>query len=649
MFLEIIAQPSASPPPASAFSDDFNRADSTVISGGSVAWTEYDMAETVATGWEIVSNQLVNPTASYLTAIAGDTGSADHYAECTVGALSGSSAFIGPAVRLTSDGGEGYILTAWVDRCRLYKMSGGTLGIIADWGSGTNFTGDTITLTASGTTLTGYANGVQIGTTTDATFSTGQYVGILGRNSAVADNFTGDSGAYTPPALERAWFAMPTRQIFQPVGSGSNVNVSSASALDAALTNAVPGDCINLATAEYGAFVWGANSTYGHASGTVGNPITLQAQAGASPTFTGSGVSNEADVLRLEDVDYFRVSGIEVSNGQYGYRHFSCTNGEVLNNKLHNMGHSILVFQYWSRPAGTVVAGDPSSNILVEGNEIYDSGQSATQYGEGIYLGQGSAPYWADECHDIEIRNNYLHDLSADGIDIKPGCYNIYIHHNDFKNVENESGAVIHCQSGALDNLDTYDPKRTTLERVTEIHHNRFWNIGHTIQTAVFGITCGHGGEKIYNNLFWGFWNNAATRAINIRHLQNAVSDYAVDIYNNTIWVDNSINKAYDFSAPTGGVNIWDNITQDGAAGSTETISSGADQVAASVFLGPVPTVNTSSEAIGTGNTEPGSAFIPDTATSVPAAAGTEPADDLTDIPRPQGARTEKGAIEYLA
>lgn len=455
---------------------------------------------------------------------------------------------------------------------------------------------------------------------------------------------TGATGGST-----RNWWSMPTRTIYTPVGAGSNVNVTNATELDTALTTATPGDCINLASGEYGQFFWQANPAQGHQSGTAGAPITVQAQAGATVTFTGSGVSNGADCLRLEDVDYWRVSGIHVKTAQFPVRLFSCTNGEWLNNKVSNSGDSLMALQYWSRVTGSLIAGDPCSNILIEGCEFYDSGNVNSQYGEGLYLGNGSTP-WVDTPHDIEIRYCDFTDLTADGVDIKSGSYNIDLHHCDFHDWTHDATASVISHGP----MDVIDPSYNTLDRDIKIHHNRMWNIG-LPSAYTIGISCHLGGEKIYNNLMWAFGNNASTRGINIRGVDysSPFDGYqgstvgTLDIYNNTIWVDSSINKYYQGTPPT--INIWNNITQDGAAGSTETITSGAEQVAASVFLGPVPTVNTSGTAIGTGETEEGSAFIPASATSVPQTTGTTPSDDLSNLARPQGARAEKGALEYLA
>lgn len=466
----------------------------------------------------------------------------------------------------------------------------------------------------------------------------------------LADGDTG-SGGQPPGGTGRVWWDPPARQIYQPTGSGSNVNVTNASQLNTALTTATPGDCINLATGEYGSFVWGANSTFGHQSGTSGNPITVQAQAGASPTFTGTGTGNNADTLRLEDVDYFRISGIEVSNSQFNFRLFSCTFGEVRHCAIHDSGHANFVINDQSRITGSLDVGDPAHDILVEDCQVYNSGRILNPdlaadpdsvYGEAIYLGVGSVGQeWVHKPYNIEIRWCDIYNTIGDGVDIKPGCRNIYVHHNKFHDMDVPAGSVITHGPTAV-------PDTTIgVEKRIEIYQNRIWNIGHSNQQAnqgsAYGIQCWLGGEKMWNNLLWGFADHGVnTRGVNIRGLTGgSVSGYSIDIYNNTIWTDYSISNVYnDGNPPT--QNIDNNITADGRQGT--------QLVAGSVFTGTIPALHAESTATASGETEAGTAFTPATSLSVPAATtGLIATNDLTGLGRPIGQQTEQGALEYLA
>jgi hypothetical protein len=167
-----------------SFSDNFNRANGGVGSD----WTTL----TGMSGLNVISNE-VNaaglPSAGAHVATATATFAADHETECVITAFNEFDR-AGPAVRLNGD--DGYIARALSSTfIQLFRMDGATLTDIGT-GGGAYVVGDTIRIRAEGTTITVYANDVEILTATDATHSSGQpglYYAWGDSNSTRLDDF----------------------------------------------------------------------------------------------------------------------------------------------------------------------------------------------------------------------------------------------------------------------------------------------------------------------------------------------------------------------------------------------------------------------------------------------------------------------------
>jgi hypothetical protein len=160
-------------------------------------------------------------------------------------------------------------------------------------------------------------------------------------------------------------------------------------------------------------------------------------------------------------------------------------------------------------------------------------------------------------------------------------------------------------------------------------------------------VTCHLGGEYIYNNLMWSFADFTAgsnTRAINIRGNSRS-SSYGIYVWNNTCWVNDDYVEFWDGGSllqthPT--VTKWNNVSGVGGLG--------VAAVSDTAFVGAVPAqVGVQGTAGGSSvNKDEGKNFVPTSATAVAATTSTVPSDDLTGISRPQGARSDIGALEYV-
>ncbi|MER5461655.1 hypothetical protein ABT010_13395 [Streptomyces sp. NPDC002668] len=175
-----------------AFTDDFNRADSTDLGAG---WVE------VSGDWSIVSNRL-SPGAAGGTIIlraAGAMATSDNYAQVTIATTTAASH--GVWCRGNSNISSGYLWrndgTSW----DLFQVLGGSFTSIGSF-AGAAANGDVAKVQAVGSTIKGYVNGVQRVSVTDTAVTTGTSVGLRAESTsalrfddfAAADVATGSTG-----------------------------------------------------------------------------------------------------------------------------------------------------------------------------------------------------------------------------------------------------------------------------------------------------------------------------------------------------------------------------------------------------------------------------------------------------------------------
>ncbi|MCB0896145.1 MAG: right-handed parallel beta-helix repeat-containing protein [Nocardioides sp.] len=182
--------------------------------------------------------------------------------------------------------------------------------------------------------------------------------------------------------------------------------VSDAGELHDALAGAGPGDVIVLADGEY------RGSFTAAAAGNRADPVTLCGSRAAR--LVGASV-DEGYTLHLDGASYWRVQGFTVSGGQKGV---------VLDDASHNVLRDLRVSGTGDE-AVHLRAG--SSDNLVAGNEVRDTGRHQPEYGEGIYVGSAQSN-WCDvsECEpdrsdDNRIVGNDVRGTTAEAVDVKEG------------------------------------------------------------------------------------------------------------------------------------------------------------------------------------------------------------------------------------
>jgi len=187
------------------------------------------------------------------------------------------------------------------------------------------------------------------------------------------------------------------------------VNVSNASQLSAALAKAVPGQTIALADGVYpGRFTLSR-------SGTAAARIRITGSRSAR--LDGGSVSG-GYVLHLDKANYVQVDGITITNGLKALVLDQSSHNVLSDLDVHKAGNELLLLRNFS------------SDNVVKGSEIHDSGQVAAGYGEGIYIGLAASNWGSAQSRTLgkpdnsdrnQIIGNHVYDTTAENVDVKEG------------------------------------------------------------------------------------------------------------------------------------------------------------------------------------------------------------------------------------
>ena len=186
----------------------------------------------------------------------------------------------------------------------------------------------------------------------------------------------------------------------------ATVTVSSADDLTRALAGARPGDSIALADGTYsGAFV-------ASTSGTQAAPIFLCGGAGA--VLDGGGTKSGYG-FHLDGAGWWRLVGFTVQNAQKGV---------VADKSQHSVIQGLTVRDIGDE--GIHLRSFSSDNLVV-GNTVRDTGKRREKFGEGIYIGSATSNWekysqgGPDRSDRNVIRGNSVSGTTAESVDIKEG------------------------------------------------------------------------------------------------------------------------------------------------------------------------------------------------------------------------------------
>ena len=373
------------------------------------------------------------------------------------------------------------------------------------------------------------------------------------------------------------------------------VQVTNDSEMNAAISNAQPGDRIVIANGNYdGIKLLGLK-------GTASSPIVFVAENPRQAIISGS--TNDGRNARLSDCDHLAFHGIRFSSAS----HWSFTMGPAYTSDTNNLGcHNIRIINCEIDNAGQELLkiNGNSSNIEVIGSSLHHTGMigSGKPYAEGIYIGDGNSG--SDRSHDILIQGNHIHNIGnsnnwGEAIDLKAPVYNITIVDNLIEDV------IVHSQ-GAITVLinDTAYPSGQTNPNIL-ISRNVIHNVRH--HSAGWngpGISAGANGVTITNNLIWDTDESSITAT---KDASNTTGGFHV--YNNTLWDGILINYGSVGSA-SGSVDevMINNLIRGSGATSNDMVASSSDFVGpltgnsiASIYTGSGFQLKDSSAAVGAG------------------------------------------------
>ncbi|MFC1431103.1 hypothetical protein ACEZDB_10620 [Streptacidiphilus sp. N1-3] len=197
----------------------------------------------------------------------------------------------------------------------------------------------------------------------------------------------------------------------------ATVTVSSSGELENALASVTPGAVIDLADGSYqGQFT-------GTAVGSAADPVYLCGGPGAVLDGGGTG---KGYVLHIQDSAYWHLVGFTVQNGQKGV---------VLDHTQHSTVQGLTVRQIGDEG---IHLREFSSDNLVVGNTVEQTGLNRDKFGEGVYLGSAKSNWCSltacqpDHSDRNTVKGNTFDRTTAENVDIKEGTTGGFILDNTF-------------------------------------------------------------------------------------------------------------------------------------------------------------------------------------------------------------------------
>jgi hypothetical protein len=297
--------------------------------------------------------------------------------------------------------------------------------------------------------------------------------------------------------------------LFNQVNAQTNcdcriVNVTTATQLQTALTNALPGDDIVIAAGTYsGKFTISKNGAVNHRIKLTGkNNVIFDAQ------------NYNSGYALYVTASYWDIANINITNGLKGIMTDSASYNNYIGIKVYDIGEEGIHLRKYSK-----------HNVISNCN-VYNTGLKTADFGEGIYIGSAKSN-WATYSNGIEDRcdsNTVFHcmigpDCKAECTDIKEGTTGGLIKENYF-DATGISGANsadswidVKGNSYSIENNNGYNPIGSVLTDGFQVHcasagwgnDNQFKNNFCTVNASGYAInvilTSSQGtavGNKVY-------------------------------------------------------------------------------------------------------------------------------------------------------
>jgi len=288
-----------------------------------------------------------------------------------------------------------------------------------------------------------------------------------------------------------------------------SANVNEYYTVGDAIENSVSGDVICFRSGIYSSI---------HLDNINGgeNKLTLQAEPNSlveikSDNYKGTGikVTNSKDLV---------ISGFKISGGLYGIYVKGSSDVALLHNNISDVGQEAISIK-------SGYSKQPLANFSVNNNVISDTGKTNSQYGEGIYIGDGNNNY--DEIlRNVEIKDNHITNVSNEAIDIKINVSNINIRSNTIIDTNLKFNGAITVATA----------NRFGEDAQIKISHNLIRGVTNRLGYSSVGIAVGQGNALIDNNVII----ESGTKFIGICLYSTFMNNVArkVTINNNDIMTD---------------------------------------------------------------------------------------------------------------
>jgi parallel beta-helix repeat protein len=208
--------------------------------------------------------------------------------------------------------------------------------------------------------------------------------------------------------------------------------------------------------------------------------ITLQAEQGSLVEITHSSYSGTG--IYIENSKNIKISGFTLSKGLYGIYAKGSSDLTIENNSISEVGQEGIIIK-------SGVSLQPLNNFVVSNNVIADTGKGISQYGEGIYIGDGNNNF-NEVLNNIVIENNHITNVSNEAIDVKINVNNVDIKSNTIIDTNLKfNGAITVATS------DRYGDNANV-----SISSNTIRGVTNRMGYRAIGIAVGHGNASITNN-----------------------------------------------------------------------------------------------------------------------------------------------------
>jgi hypothetical protein len=208
---------------------------------------------------------------------------------------------------------------------------------------------------------------------------------------------------------------------------GTLVDVTTSAELQQALDRAAPGQVIRLADGRYeGHFVATARAT-------AEAPIVLCGSRGA---ILDGGATDGDYTLHLSQAAYWQVTGLTVTGGQKGVMVDAGVGNRLQDLMVTSVGDEAIHLR------------TNSTDNVVSGNSVRDTGLRRAKFGEGIYIGSAESNWCQisncqpDRSDRNVIEGNNVAGTTAEPVDVKEGTTGGVLRNNTFdgaKMVESDS------------------------------------------------------------------------------------------------------------------------------------------------------------------------------------------------------------------